>query len=64
MLPVYLPPRVHAQAKYSGFLNEKLFAEFEELFTSGDGARLDLDALSGADVDTVRGSVCSEGGGR
>jgi hypothetical protein len=39
--------------RYQGFLSDKLFTEFEALFTSGDGARLDLDALSGEEVDTV-----------
>jgi hypothetical protein len=51
--------KIHAFAEhdvvdqYDGDFANKLFADFEELFESGDGGALNLDKLSGQQVDMI-----------
>jgi hypothetical protein len=41
------------ESKYPGFLTNQLFEQFEALFTTADGVRMDLSNLSGIDCETV-----------
>jgi hypothetical protein len=41
------------EASYDGFLEEQLFKQFEELFTTGDGKLLDFEELSGQPLNTI-----------
>ena len=50
---IHLHHSLETDEEYTGGIHEKLFKDFESLFTEGDGAALDLGKLSGQEVDTI-----------